>query len=79
MRKQLFGATIVLTIIVGSRSLQAQTTEQPTVKELIEQAEVNRKEADAMGFEWATTATHIKNAQAALEAGKEDEARTLAN
>ena len=78
MIRKILCATGLLAIMLCSGELKSQSTE-PTAKELINQAESTRKEADSIGFEWSSTASLIKNAQAALDAGKEDDARQLAN
>ena len=74
IRKIFCVVTLLATVLCAS-----ELTAQPTVKEVIVQAEAARKEAESIGFEWSSTASLIKNAQAALDAGKEEEARKIAS
>ncbi|MCW8924128.1 MAG: LysM peptidoglycan-binding domain-containing protein [Gammaproteobacteria bacterium] len=58
----------------------ATTTEpEQTAAEAIAAAKAANAEAKSLGYEWRDTAKIIKSAEAALAAGNEDEARTLAN
>ena len=53
-------------------------TPTPSTQELIAQAEATRKEAAAIGYEWRNTALLIKQANEALSANNEGEAKKFA-
>lgn len=72
----LFAALLSLGLMTGC----ATTGEtEPTAAEAIAAAKSANAEAKALGFEWTTTQGIIDSAEAALAAGNEDEAKTLAD
>lgn len=72
----LFAALLSLGLMTGC----ATTGEtEPTAAEAIAAAKSANAEAKALGFEWNTTQGLIDSAEAALAAGNEDEAKSLAN
>ncbi len=72
----LFAALLSLGLMTGC----ATTGETgPTAEEAIAAAKSANAEARALGFEWNTTQGLIDSAEKALAAGKEDEAKSLAD